>query len=145
MDQERIIDHIYRAHRYLSRLETEPRDYGTGELLYSSDVHTIMVVSGNPGCNLTFIAESLGISKAAVSKFVLKLIKAKYLTKGRAANNNRDVIFNLTEKGRVAAKGHDRFERKTFGPLQAIEETLSEKEKTIITAFLLRLEKQIKE
>ena len=35
MTEPGILDLIYRAHRFLAQLESEPRDYGTGDLLYS--------------------------------------------------------------------------------------------------------------
>jgi hypothetical protein len=84
MDQpnrKRIMDMIYLSHLYLQKLESTPRDYGTGDLLYSSDIHTVVAVSKSPGCNLTQLAARLSISKAAVSKFVAKLVRMAILPK----------------------------------------------------------------
>lgn len=138
-NRDRIVDMIYQSHLYLQKLETTPRDYGTGELLYSSEIHTIAAVDKSPGCNLTQLAGMLFISKAAASKFVAKLVKKGYLAKGRRIDNDREVIFHLTKKGQVAAAGHDKFEAETFGPLLEIELALSDQDYQIIMDYFQKI------
>lgn len=136
MADEGILDLIYRAHRRLGELESTPRDYGTGELLYSSDIHTVVAVAQQPGCNLTQLAGSLGVSKPAASKFTKKLLRMGYLVKERQADNAKEVSFSLSPKGRRAEQAHQRFTRKVFGPLQAIESGLSASDRRVIRCFL---------
>lgn len=140
MDTESVIDHIYAAHRYLAALESEPRDYGTGEELYASEIHTVVAVQRNPLCNLKALAAALGVSPAAASKFTAKLLRRGYLTKGKAPENRRDVLFEVTGKGRLAAEGHDRFERETFEPLRRIEAELSPQARAAILGFFRSLQ-----
>jgi DNA-binding MarR family transcriptional regulator len=135
----RLLDYIYTAHRFLAELESTPRDYGTGELLYASYIHTIVAVYQNPGCNLTTLAHVLNVSKAAVSKFVAKLVQQGYLRKYKAADNRRDVLFENTEKGRIAVKAHKRFERETFAPLLRIEKALSSDDLAVIETYFKEL------
>ena len=144
-NRERIIDMIYQSHLYLLKMETTPRDYGTGDLLYSSEIHTVMAVTKSPGCNLTQLAGALSISKAAVSKFVAKLIKKGYLAKSRSFDNDREVIFNLTKKGQAAAAGHYKFEVEIFGPLMEIEAALSEQDYQVIKNYFLKINKIVSE
>lgn len=136
MPTEGILELVYRAHRRLADLERHPRDYGTGELLFSSDIHTVEAVARRPGCSLTQLASALGVSKPAASKFVRKLIRLGYLAKGMQANNAKELSLSLGEKGRQATQAHARFMRKVFGPLQAIESGLSGPEKRVIRGFL---------
>ena len=136
MADEGILDLVYRAHRRLGELESTPRDYGTGELLYSSEIHTLEAVALRPGCNLTQLADSLGVSKPAASKFARKLLRRGYLVKEMQAGNAKEVSFSLGPKGRRAAQGHQRFTRKVFGPLQAVESGLSASERRVIRGFL---------
>lgn len=138
-DHERIIDMIYESHLYLQKLESTPRDYGTGDLLYSSDIHTVVAVSRSPGCNLTQLAALLSISKAAVSKFAAKLVRMGYLAKSRRMDNDREVIFNLTKKGQAAVRGHEAFEAKTFGPLFEIESNLSDSDYRAIREYFQQM------
>jgi DNA-binding MarR family transcriptional regulator len=136
MADEGILDLVYRAHRRLGELESAPRDYGTGELLYSSDIHTVVAVGRQPGCNLTQLAGALGVSKPAASKFTRKLLRRGYVLKEKQAGNAKEVSFSLSPKGRRAEKAHERFTRKVFGPLQAVESGLSASDRRVIRRFL---------
>jgi DNA-binding MarR family transcriptional regulator len=142
MADEGILDLVYKAHRRLGELESTPRDYGTGELLYSSDLHTVAAVARQPGCNLTQLAGSLGVSKPAASKFTRKLLSTGYLVKEKQAANAKEVSFSLSPKGRRAEEAHRRFTRKVFGPLQAVESGLSESDKQVIRRFLAAIERE---
>lgn len=139
MIEERILDQIYFAHKYLKELEHLSRDYGNGEGLFSSEIHTITAVADHPGINLTQLAEKLAISKAAVSKFTAKMIKRGYIEKKGSSSNQKEVLFFATGKGEIAAQGHDNFEKKTFGPLLQVEKELSEKERGIIISYFKKL------
>jgi DNA-binding MarR family transcriptional regulator len=139
MTDEGILDLVYRAHRRLGELENTPHDYGTGELLYSSDIHTVVAVAQQPGCNLTQLAGSLGVSKPAASKFTRKLLRLGYLVKEMQADNAKEVSFSLSPKGRQAEQAHQRFTRKVFGPLQAVEAGLSPSDRRAIQRFLVAI------
>ncbi len=136
MTEDGILDLVYQAHRRLGDLEKLPRDYGTGELLYSSDVHTVEAVARRPGCSLTQLAGSLGVSKPAASKFARKLLRLGYLVKEMQANNAKEVSFSLTVKGRRVEQAHRRFTQRVFGPLRAIESGLSAPDRQVIRRFL---------
>ncbi len=103
MAEETILGLIYRAHRRLGQLESTPRDYGTGELLYSSDIHTVEAVGRQPGCNLTQLAAALGVSKPAASKFTRKLLSRGFLLKGRQAGKCQGGLI-LPEPERAAGR-----------------------------------------
>jgi DNA-binding MarR family transcriptional regulator len=143
MKDERILDLLYYAHQYLKGLESFPRDYGTGEDLFSSDIHIVTAIADNPGINLTQLADKMNISKAAVSKFTSKMIQRGYVNKDRSGNNQKEVLFHVTEKGKIAVIGHEDFESKTFGPLLRIENELPAESKKIIVSYLNDLKKVI--
>jgi len=138
-NRESILDMIYITHLYLQGRARTPHDYGAGDLLYSSEIHTVVAVSKAPGCNLTTLAAQLNISKAAVSKFVAKLVRMGYLVKSKPVNNDREVIFNLTKKGQTAVNGHQAFEMKTFGPFLKVEAALSEHDYQAIKDFFKKV------
>jgi DNA-binding MarR family transcriptional regulator len=134
---------IYKAHRKLSELESTPRDYGTGDLLYSSHIHTIESVAHQPGCNLTNLAADLGVTKPAAFKFVRKLLEMDYLIKEQSEDNLKEVAFYLSKKGKKAAKAHINFEHKVFGPLEVIQAELTQEERIIISNFMVSLSNAI--
>ncbi|MCK7514822.1 MAG: hypothetical protein MZV70_69690 [Desulfobacterales bacterium] len=59
-----LLQMIYGAHKELTRLEQEPREYGTGRLLYGSEIHTLVCIGENPYLNLTALAGSSRSRKA---------------------------------------------------------------------------------
>ncbi|PKL23201.1 MAG: hypothetical protein CVV47_15990 [Spirochaetae bacterium HGW-Spirochaetae-3] len=139
MESNGPIGLFLKGHRALSEMEAAPRDYGTGELLYASEVHTLECVAEAPGINLTGIAARLEVSKSAVSKFVGKLMAAGYLDKSRAPDNAKEVNFTLTERGAIAVRGHREYRRRAFGPLFDAEARLSPRETEIVSSFLSEL------
>jgi DNA-binding MarR family transcriptional regulator len=139
-----LLQMIYNAHKELSRLEQEPRDYGTDRLFYGSEMHTLVCIGENPYGNLTTIAAKLEVSKSAASKFVKKLIAADCIKKTKSPDNAKDVLFHATSKGKRAIQGHKIFQRTTFGPLQAIEARLPPTEAEIISRFLAGLYDELK-
>ncbi len=83
-----------------------PKDFGTGVLLYPSEIHTIEAIGKTPGINVTELAAALGISKPAVSKFVKKLERKKLVSRYKEKGNDREVFFRLLSKGREIFEGH---------------------------------------
>ncbi len=55
-----------------------PLDYGTDDLLYRSEVHTLEVIEKNPGINVTGIAKALDLTKGAVSQTIRKLVEKSH-------------------------------------------------------------------
>jgi DNA-binding MarR family transcriptional regulator len=130
------MDPLLKIYSKMNELSKVPKDFGTGELLYTSEIHTIAVIGKNPGTNLTQIADILGVSKSATSKFVKKLLTKNYITKNKATNSNREVMFHLTDKGEIAFKGHEAFKVTIFNDVNKIIENTSEEELQIIEKFL---------
>ncbi len=136
MGETSILELIYSAHRRLTALENEPRDYGTGEPLYASDIHVLEAVAGHEGSNLTELAGILGISMPAAHKAAGKMIAQGYLGKRKREDNAKEVLYYLSESGKKAVQGHRRFERRIFAPLRELEAGLSEKDRRAIGSFL---------
>ena len=137
-----MLDMIYASHQLLSQLEATPRDYGTGDLLYASEIHTIVAIGRNPGSNLTRLAELLGVSKPAAFKFVRKLAASKYIQRGYLPDNKKEVSFTLTEKGKEALSAHQTFTHNMFGPLRTLESKLSPSDRETVGSYLTSLIEQ---
>ncbi len=139
-----LLQLINKAHRELTRLEQEPRDYGTGRLFYGSEIHTLVCIGENPHINLTTLAGKLEVSKSAASKFVKKLMAAECIEKTKSPDNAKDVLFHATAKGNRAIRGHRAFQERTFGPLQRIEARLSPTDAETISRFLDDLSNELR-
>jgi len=89
-----------------------PRDYGTGELLYMSEVEVINEVGLHPEINLTRLSEYLGVTKATLSPIVNRLEKKGYLSKRQDPNNAKVRLLVLKDKGHKARKGMEAYANK---------------------------------
>lgn len=103
---ERILEILLKLINIFKDYETAPRGYGTDEVFYSLEIHTIHVIGKNSEINLTEIANWLGISKSAVSKVVKKLASKGAIYRYKAPSNKKEVLFGLTESGNKAYFGH---------------------------------------
>lgn len=80
-------------------------DFGTGELLSPSEIHTIDAI-GNNHCTVTEISLTFSITKGAVSQLITKLNSKGYVKKERNKLYSKEVILSLTDKGQVAYQSH---------------------------------------
>ncbi len=139
MSTSPLLSQLYLIHMKLTELEKTPRDYGTGELLYSSDVHTLESLSLNEGCNLTELAAGLNVSKPAAFKFVRKLLHRGYILKSGQPGSAREVAYHLSDLGREAVEGHREFRNTVFAPLEELILQISPDDRAMIHDFLEKL------
>lgn len=142
-DYKRIIELYFKSIKGFNEFESIPRDFGTGDLLYSSEIHTLQAIGDNANINLTELAEKLGISKSGTSKFVKKLIEKDLITKSKQLSNRKEVVFNLTEKGLTAYFGHETFSKKVFNPIYNILSRLDKNEIVFLESFLNELSLEV--
>lgn len=131
-----LIEQLLRVNNILNEVSKKPKDFGTGDLLFSSEIHTITAIKDNPDINLTKLSLCLGISKSATSKFVNKLIKKEYLIKTKHQNNKKEILLNLTSKGISAALGHEIYSKNIFKTIFSELNELNEKDISVISNFL---------
>lgn len=95
-------------------LEKDPRDFGSGDLLSSSEIHMIMVIGKSPGLNVTSLSEELGITKSAVSQMVRRLGQKNLVERSHLPDNEKEIRLFLTPKGRIAFLGHEKHHATIF-------------------------------
>ncbi|GKX68543.1 MarR family winged helix-turn-helix transcriptional regulator [Inconstantimicrobium mannanitabidum] len=114
-----------------NKSEKKPRYYGTSDLLYRAEVHTIDAIGKNNEINVTELAQYLGITKGAVSQMVDKLIKKDMVIKNAASNTENEVSLKLTERGLAVYNGHEKYHKDFY---TEISKTLSHLSNENITA-----------
>jgi DNA-binding MarR family transcriptional regulator len=103
----RIYDEIYRR----------PRDFGTGDLLFSAEMNVVLAIGEESSDNITEIANRLRVSKSAVSQIVNKLEKKKYIKRYKTSDNNKEVLLKLLDKGVIALEEHRSYHATLDAPL----------------------------
>lgn len=101
--------------RFMNKLkeaEKIPIDFGSGERLYSSEIHTIVYIGSHPDINVTNLAKIMGVTKGAISQAIKKLEKKKLVERHRSPTNNKEILLHLTKKGEIDYHGHEAFHAK---------------------------------
>ncbi|WMT43064.1 MarR family transcriptional regulator [Paenibacillus sp. D2_2] len=72
-----------------------------------SEVHCIDSIGRIVDSNVTKLAESLYMTRGAISKITKKLISKDLIESYQKPDNKKEVYFRLTEQGKVVYKIHD--------------------------------------
>ena len=103
-------DLIFKFSDAAAARDRKPRDFGgDGELLYRFEIHVIDAIGKHPGINVNDVAELMSVTKGAISQVVKKLHFKNYITKRRNTSNAREVLLELTEKGKRVFAAHNEF------------------------------------
>lgn len=138
-DTKKIIKLYFQSMDLFKEFENTPRDFGSGDLLYKSEIHTLETIGHHPGINLTELAEEMRVTKSAVSKFTAKLLDKDLIEKQMEEGNKKEVLFYLTSKGQTAFKGHEQFQKAAFSGILDLINSLDQHEKNFLIGFLERL------
>ena len=138
--QTYIVEKLIHAVNKMNACAKKPRDYGTSDLLYQSEIHTLAAVHHHAGRNASELAVILGVTNGAITQVVGKLMNKGLIEKYHLRGNQKEVYFRLTQKGEVAYAGHERCDAVRFGDLLNYLSSLQEGELEIIEAFFEKLE-----
>ena len=114
---ERLFDVFLASVRYSKRYDSSPRSYGTPDVLYSEECHTLELIGKYEGITITEIARRVGKTKSAISQMVDRLIKKGLLEKQPHPENERGVLLKLTPKGEIVFAYHAQYDRDQFDKL----------------------------
>lgn len=74
----------------------------------SAEVHTIDFIGHHPTANVTQIANSLYVTRGAVSKMTRRLITKNLIERYQSPENKKEVYFRLTPAGKHVFDTHAR-------------------------------------
>jgi len=110
---QNLIDQFLKILHLYSVISRKPKDYGTGDLLYFTELHTITVVARNNEINMTRLADIMGVTKGAISQTINKLVR-KGLIQKTNITNPKEVNLRLSEKGRIVVATQASFQKEIF-------------------------------
>ncbi len=105
----RITGHIIKLVNKYKRLDSRALDFGTGDLLFPSEIHVIEAIGKNYGNTVNELCRKFSVTKGAVSQIVNKLSEKRLVNKKRNPEYHKEVILTLTARGRKAFNGHEKF------------------------------------
>lgn len=137
-----LLNQLMKLTYKFNELEKNPLDFGTGEVLYPSEIHTIDAV-GNRFDTVTAISTEFGITKGAVSQVIIKLCKKGYIEKRRNKEYSKEILLSLTDKGVNAYNGHKRLHEIMDTGLQDLIDSYPEEWILTFQKMLVQVENEV--
>lgn len=146
MDKElqSIIDIFNKILHIYSIIDKKPKEFGTGDLLYVSEIHVIHVVAINPEINMTQLAEMLGVTKGAISQIIKRLVAKRYIAKYKT-RNNKEVNLRLSDKGFLIFQGYQSFNKECLLFAEKLYENASPKDLERVKRLFLIIYENMKQ
>ena len=119
--------------------EKRPHLLPDGSKVYRFELHIIDLIGKNSGITVNELAQSLNVTKGAVSQVITKLAKEGIAEKVRNENNRKNVNLYLTTKGANIYAGHRQFHEIINSKLDAYFEKYSLRETDMIKSLLLEI------
>jgi DNA-binding MarR family transcriptional regulator len=133
-----LIDMFLKILHLYSIIGRKPKDYGTGDLLYFTELHTITVVARHDGVNMTQLAEIMGVTKGAISQTIRKLAHKNLILKSNI-NNRKEVNLKLSEKGRKVLDAQESFQKEIFTFAGALYEKARPEDRDTVRRLFLAI------
>jgi DNA-binding MarR family transcriptional regulator len=140
MDNElqTLIDLFLKILHLYSVIGKKPKDYGTGDLLYIAEIHTITVVGKNKEINMTQLADMMGVTKGAISQTIRKLVNKNIIIKSNDVNK-KEINLKLSEKGLKVYKGQESLQKELFDFAGPIYEKAKPKDRELVHKLFLAI------
>jgi DNA-binding MarR family transcriptional regulator len=139
-----LIDLFLRILHLYSVIERKPKDYGTGDLLHFTEIHTIAMVGKNKKINMTRLAEIMGVTKGAISQTIRKLVSKNLIIKENT-NNKKEFSLTLSEKGNTVLRNQESFQKEVFDFAATLYEHANPKDKELVLRLFVAISNNMEE
>jgi DNA-binding MarR family transcriptional regulator len=133
-----LIDLFLKILHLYSVIGRKPKDYGTGDLLYFTEIHTITMVGKNKEVNMTQLADMMGVTKGAISQTIRKLVSKNFITKSNDINR-KEINLSLSEKGLIVYKGQESFQKELFTFAGSLYERARPEDRELVKRLFLAI------
>lgn len=113
-----------------------PKDYGTGESLYSAEITFINAIYNNPESNAIELSKILNITRGAVTQYGNKLEEKNIIERYLKEGNKKEKYYRLTEEGNKIIDGYFKYHKDANDKICEYLSSLDHDEKKIILEFL---------
>ena len=138
IELQQLIDLFLKILHLYSIIGRKPKDYGTGDLLYFTELHTITVVGRNEEVNMTQLAEIMGVTKGAISQTIRKLVHKNLILRTNI-NNRKEVNLRLSDKGRKVLNAQDSFQKEIFTFAGTLYEQADHEDRDLVKRLFLAI------
>ncbi|MFZ7103930.1 MAG: MarR family winged helix-turn-helix transcriptional regulator [Peptococcaceae bacterium] len=116
---------------------------GEDTVLYRGEIHMLKMIGDHPGIYISEMARCFKITRAVVSKTIIKLEEKGLVRKEEDPENKKLVCLYLTPRGQKACDFHDAFHLQNDREIFEFLEGLDEQEVAVIQTFLEKAQSMI--
>jgi DNA-binding MarR family transcriptional regulator len=133
-----LIDQFLKILHLYSVISRKPKDYGTGDLLYFTEVHTITMVARNKEINMTQLADIMGVTKGAISQTINKLVRKELILRTNITNR-KEINLMLSEKGLKVVEAQKSFQKEIFTFSEQLYESAKPEDRDTVRRLFLAI------
>lgn len=137
--QCRVVGMLFDVVEALQDAERAPKDYGTGHMLYRSELSFLMEVSGRPNLNSIELSKRLNVTRGAITQLGNRLEGKGYIERYARPDNKKEKFYKLTALGQSVCVEHEKHHAQANARLREYLCSLSEAETDTIMEFLGRV------
>ncbi len=134
---------ILKANKYINIYEKTPRAYGTEDVMYMEECHTLEMIGNNPNITISDIARNTGKTKSASSQLIDRLVKKGFLLKEGHPSNNRSYKLKLTEKGNLVFRKHQQYDKDSYKKIMEALTDFTDEDINIYIAIQKKINEQL--
>jgi DNA-binding MarR family transcriptional regulator len=143
-DLRLLIDEFMKILHLYAIINRKPKDYGTGDMLYLTEVHTITMIARNDGINMTRLAQTMGVTRGAISQTISKLAGKNLITKENSTNR-KEFSLRLSAKGRIVLKGQESLQQEIFSFAASLYEKADDHDREMVMRLFNAIARNMEE
>ena len=109
----------------------------------SSEVHYIECIGRNVDSNVTKLAESLYMTRGAISKMTKKLIEKGVIESYQKSDNKKEIYFRLTKEGQKIYDIHEKLHREFQERDKVVFDQVTEEQFDSMLSFVEKYSKHL--
>lgn len=118
-------------------------DFGNDMVFYRGEIHMIKVIGDTPGIYISEMARYFNITRAVVSKTIIKLERNGFVRKQEDQYDKKRVCLYLTEDGKKAYEAHNEFHLVNDTPIYEFLNGLEDEKLDVIKKFMERANEMV--
>jgi len=130
-----LVDRFFEVMNGISEEQKIPKDYGTGSLLYQSEMNLLETIDNHPDTNISELSKITNVTKGAVTQVSNKLVSKGLIESYTIKGNKKEKYLKLTDLGKKAREAHQESHRSANQKLCDYFRNLSTEEADIIYKF----------
>jgi len=133
-----VINEYIKMVEKIANGKTNVLNFGDDMVFYRGEIHMIKMIGDNPGIHLAEMARNFRITRAVVSKTIMKLEKKDCVRKEKDLVDQKRFQLFLTVKGEQAYLAHQHYHNFYDSPLFTYLDELSNDQLLVVKEFVKR-------